>query len=454
MTTPDKQMPPGPRGIKLLSAVRALQKDSLSTMIQLRQEYGDVVSLPVGAFTIYFVHDPELMQHVLQGNNRNYRKGRFNEPLKPLLGQGLLTNEGESWLHQRRLLQPAFHRRVLATFVELMNEAAERVAQRWETFADNGEPVDVAAEMDRLTLDIVGRALFSTDTETIAAAIAQTLTPVVQEINYRSQHPGAPPLWVPTRRNRRYRDNEQALKQIISDLIASRRQHPARPDHPDLLDLLLEAEDADTAEKMTDQQILDEVLTFIVAGHETTANALTFGWYLLAQHPEVEAQLQQELDDVLAGRPATLEDLPQLPYNLMVFEETLRLYPPSVILPRQANEADQIGPYHVPADTIVLISQYVVHRHPDLWPEPDRFDPERFRPDAARSRHRYSYLPFGDGPRVCIGKPFALLEAQLITARLVQRFTLRPVEVQSQLDAEVAVTLRPRHGLPMFVRRR
>jgi cytochrome P450 len=322
---------------------------------------------------------------------------------------------------------------------------------RWGARASSAEPLDVAAEMTRLTLAIVGRALFSTDVSGTADRMGQALTVALEETNYRILSLGLrAPDFLPTSRNRAFREALATLDTVVYDVIARRRAGETHGD--DLLAMLMAAQDADTGERMTDTQLRDEAMTLFLAGHETTANALAWMWHLLGQHPEVEARARAEVDTVLAGRAPSAQDIPQLRYLTQVLEETLRLYPPAWIMARQPVKDDVLAGVHIPASprVIVAISTWAIHRNPRLWPDPERFDPERFSPERSAGRPRLAFLPFGGGQRLCIGNAFAMMEGTLVAAAVLQRFRLRAVPGHT-VEPEPLVTLRPRGGLPMYV---
>jgi cytochrome P450 len=414
------------------------------------QRYGNVVAIRFLIWPTYMIFHPRDVKHVLQENHRNYSKDTYLiRFLRPLLGRGLFSNDGQSWLHQRRLMQPAFHRKQLATFGRLMTGATGSMLERWQHTAGN-QTLDVAEEMVRLTLQIVSQALFSIDlsdeTDTVGQAFTALMVPFMDYI----YHP-VPPLGFPTKRNRRIQHFIRTLDRVVQEIITEHRRLGAGKD--DLLSTLLEARDEETGEQMNDRQVRDEVMTLLLAGHETTSNALSWTWYLLSQHPDAERCLHAELEQVLGGRTPTVEDLPRLTYTRMVLDETLRLYPPAVGFNRKALADDEVGGYVVPANTLIWLSPYITHRHPDFWENPDVFDPERFSPERSAGRPHFAHYPFGGGPRLCIGNHFAMMEAQLVLATIAQRYRLRLVP-NHQVEPQALLTLRPRNGLPMTILKR
>jgi cytochrome P450 len=428
--------------------------DNLGFMQSMARTYGDVARYRVGNLDVYQVNHPGGIQRVLQENHHNYGKGSFAiGTMKAALGNGLVMSEGDFWLRQRRLMQPVFHHRSLARLAEDMVAAALSTRKDWE----GSSTVDLSQEMMRLTLDIATQAMFSTRVVADNARLSQAFTTLMEDISFRFQNPLYPPLALPTPRNRRFRQALAFLDGIIHNIIQERRQLTA--DLPlegwpgDLLSLLMQAQDAETGERMSDRQLRDEVVTLFGAGHETTAKTLTWCWYLLATHPQAEANLHAELESVLGGRPPALADLKALPYTRMVIEETLRLFPPAWITSRQATGEDELCGYHVPAGTLIWISPYVMHRHPEYWEDPDTFIPERFDPDQRAERPRFAYFPFGGGPHLCIGRDFALMEAQLVLATLAQRYRLG-VQPGQKVEPLALVTLQPRGGLTMTLQPR
>jgi cytochrome P450 len=440
--------PAGPRFWTPFGMTASFRPDPLGFYQTAFRTFGDVVGFHVGPFSSMLIAHPDHIKHVLQDNNHNYVKGIVIAKLKVLIGEGLFTSEGDFWRRQRKLAQPAFHRQRLGAFVATMAAANEAMLERWEAPRRSGEIFDVAAEMSRLTLGIVGRTLFSRNLDDAADEVGHTLTEVLALMNDRTMRFMPSPLWWPTAFNRRLAAKIRVLDRVVFDIIEARRRTDEAPE--DLLDMLLRARDEETGEGMTDRQLRDEVMTFVLAGHETTAVALSWTWYLLDRHPEVAERLRAEVASALGGRTPTLEDLPRLRYGRMVVEEAMRLYPPVWGFFRQALAADTLGEHTVPKGALVLMSPYVTHRHPGVWEDPERFDPERFAAERVRERPRFAYLPFSGGPRLCIGNEFALMEAQLAVAMTVQRYRLRLVP-GARVVPESRVTLRPRGGLPMTV---
>jgi cytochrome P450 len=327
-----------------------------------------------------------------------------------------------------------------------MTDLTGQMLDRWQQYANTNQAIDVSDEMMHLTLMIISRTMFGADLGAEANRIGQAVSTGIIESNRRMFSFPEIPFWIPTPANRRFLDARAVLDEVVQRMITNRRQSGNPAAHNDLLSMLIEAQDEATGERMSDQQLRDEVLTIFVAGHETTANALSWAWYLLSRNPAVRTKLRHELDQVLGGRTPTMADLPNLRYTAMVIEEAMRLYPPAWEIERQAVADDTIGGYHIPAGTIVMLSPYVVHRHPQFWSNPEGFEPERFLPERSEGRPRFAYFPFGGGPRLCIGNNFALMEAQLILAMVTQRFDLNllPGRIPSP---EPLVTLRPHGGV-------
>jgi cytochrome P450 len=434
--------PPGPKGRPLVGVLPEFRRNPPQFLLKAARDYGGVVRLPMASQRVYLVSDPESIKDTLVTHQTNFKKSRMLERARALLGDGLLTSEGEHHRRQRRLVQPAFHRDRLTGYSTTMVEIAARCRDRWEP----GASLDLSKEMAALTLEIVARTLFSADvtseTDEIRAALAQTLGLFDRVLMPFSE-------WVEKLRLPAFRRFERArdrLDQTIYRMIAEHRT--GGRDVGDLLSMLLLAQDEETGGGMTDKQVRDEALTLFLAGHETTANALTWTWYLLSQNPAEESRLHAEIEEVLGGRLPALEDLPKLRYTEMVFAEALRLYPPAWGIGRRAIEDYRIGDYHIPARSIVLMSPYVVHRDPRWFPEPERFDPCRWLPENADARPKFSYFPFGGGARVCIGERFARMEGVLLLATIAQRWRFR-LAPGHRVETRAVITLRPKYGMQM-----
>lgn len=442
------QSPPSPKAHWLLGHLGEYQKDSLGYERRIVREHGDVVRLRWVNRHAYLVSHPDAVRQVLVDEAARFDKApMYKDLLAYFLGNGLLTSDGDFWRRQRKLAQPAFHHKRIQAYGEVMVAHTTRLLREWRP----GETRAIDHDMMRLTLSIVAKTLFDADIERSANRIGDALTVLLEVTNERLQSPIQwIPAWLPTRANRKRRAAVQALDEIVMRLIDERRA--SGDDHGDLLSMLIAARD-DAGQGMTDRQLRDEAVTLVLAGHETTANALTWTWYLLSQHPEVEAQLHAELAHVLGDRLPTAEDLRQLPYTEMVVKESMRLYPPIPGIARQANADLVIGGYPVPKGLIVTISPHVIHRDPRWYPEPDAFRPERFSKENEKLLPKYAYLPFSGGPRVCIGNTFASMEAVLILATIAQRWRLRLVPGHPVVPQDT-LTLRPKHGMKMVVEAR
>lgn len=440
--------PPGPAGVPLLGHYRPMLTDRLGFLTNAFLDHGDVVRFHFLGMQATLLAHPDAVEQVLQKNHRIYTKQtRGYGRLREFLGNGLVTSEGDFWLKQRRIAQPAFHRRRIDGFAGVMVQAAEELVGRLARAADGGSAVDVAHEMMEITLRIAGETLLSTDPSDRAQAVGKALDVVLHEANLRINAPMVVPESVPTPRNRRYRAAAKALDDIVLGIIEQRRRGERRDD---LLQMLLEAEDEETGERMDDRQLRDEVMTMFLAGHETTANMLTWTLYLLSLAPEHARRVREEAIAVLGDRPATAADCKALQYTKQVLQESMRLRPPVWVVGRSPSEDDFVDGYRIPAHSLVFLSQWVTHRHPGFWDDPEGFDPERFAPDRVKRMHRAQYFPFAAGPRMCIGAGFAMMEGQLLLATLLRRlrFDLAPGH---PVEMEPLITLRPKHGMKMTV---
>lgn len=446
MTLAALRRPPGPR-IGRLEAVRALRTDVLR-LFERAAAHGDVAFFRAGPFGVYALNHPDLVREILVVRHRDVMKGRGLQALKVLLGEGLLTSEGDVHRRQRRTIQPIFRHERIRGYCEVMVEQAERLTSRWE----DGATVDVHEEMYRLTLAIVGRTLFDRDIEAEDAREVSEALDTGLELFDRLMSPFAPLLSrLPLPNTVRLNRARDRLDRVIYRMIEERRRVGARGD--DLLSLLLRARDEEgDGGSMSDRQVRDEAMTIFLAGHETTSVALTWTWYLLSQNPEAEAALREELEDVLGDRAPTVDDLPRLQYAERVLTESMRLYPPVYVLGRTALADLDLGGYLVPKGATMLASQWVIHRDPRWFEDPEAFRPDRWTPELRASLPRYAYFPFGAGPRICIGEPFAWMEGVLLVAAIARRWRMSLVPGHP-VAAHPKVTLRPAHGMRMTLRR-
>jgi cytochrome P450 len=440
---------PGPGPLALPGLLRKLWTDRLSLLADATSEYGDVVRLSMGPKTIYFFNHPGHAKHVLADNAANYRKGMgLIEARRRLLGDGLLTSEGDLWRQQRRTIAPAFRRERIAGFASVVIDEATALLDRLAAHL-GGEPVDVVAEMTRLTIGVLGQTLFDMDLSPLRA-LGGAFEVAQDQAMFEMVTLGALPLWLPAARNRRFRAARRQLDDAVAALLAQREADGA-DSGGDVISLLTRAYRDEPDTRIRQRRLRDELVTLLLAGHETTASTLSWTWALLARHPQAAAAVHEEAASVLGDRVPCYEDVARLPYTTMVIQEAMRLYPPVWGLPRKAVASDEIGGYRVPAGADVMICPYTLHRHRDFWADPGQFRPERFEASAAGHGHRYAYIPFGAGPRVCVGSHLGMLEATLVAAMVARRFRLELADGATPVP-EPMLSLRVRGGLPMTVR--
>jgi len=433
---------PGPRGNVLLMPTRNIRKKTHEYLLRLEKEYGEISKIKFGPFTVIYLANPDYIEHVLL-NRDIYTKVQEGGMLRILLGNGLLTSEGDFWLKQRRLIQPVFHKQRLERFIQKISESTDEMLGDWKK--KNGETVDVYNEMNRVTLDIVGKTLFSVNVKSEFDKVNSALTKIMTAIRNRSRFMRFP-LWVPLPSHLRIEHNRKVLDETISEIINQRKGETGKFD--DLLTMLMEVEDADTRERMTDKQLRDEVLTIFIAGHETTANSLAFTLYLLSKNAEAKKKMQQEIDAVIGTGEITFEKLHRLEYTTMVIKEAMRLYPPAWMIPREAAKDDVIGGYQIRKGDKVLASPYAMQRSPRYWSNPDAFMPERFTAENMKDLPRYAYFPFGGGARMCVGNNFAMMEMQIVLAKICAQFDFVLPE-NFELELLPLITLRPKEGVPV-----
>ena len=433
--------PPGPEPHFLIGNFPLGRPDPLAVFTGWAREFGDIFYYRAGWIHVYFLNSPELIESVLVTNQQNFRKDRVIQNSRWFLGQGLLTSEGGEWLRQRRLSQPAFHRERLALYARIINGCAEEMLDSWK----DGENRDVHQEMMQLTLRVVAKVLFSVDVKNESKEVAAALNLLMK---HSSGARMLLPPWVrylPLPFLIRVRRAVRQLDEVVYRIIRERRR--SENDNGDLLSMLMSARDEDGS-RMTDRQLRDEVMTFLLAGHETTALSLSWAWYLLSENPEAENKLHHELARVLDGKNPSFEDLPRLCYTEAVVKESVRLYPPAWSLARTAAEDFEIGGYLVPAGSNVVMSQWIMHRDPRFFPSPEQFDPGRWFEEHTQRLPRFAYFPFGGGPRYCVGASFAMMEATLLLAAIAQRFRLRMVPGHKVVPVP-SITLRPKYGIKM-----
>lgn len=444
---------PGPRGIFLLGSLPDIRRDRVQFLMDLQRNYGDVVRIRLGPVEALAIFHPDAIQRVMQDNQNNYSKDTLAfKSLRLIFGNGLISSNGDFWLRQRRLMQPAFHNNRINLLCEMIVEQTQTTLDPLESAAKSGQAINIGHEIMNLTMGVATEALFGKRVQDADGNLGEIIQHLAGDTTFRFEHPFYPPLWIPAPRNRRLNTALKRLDVVINGIIANRRKHPGEKN--DLLEVMMEAqlEESEATvgqpRSMTDKQLRDEVVTLMLAGHETTAVNLCWTLYLLSLHPEVEARLRRELDEVLGDRPPTLEDLPRLEYTRMVRDEALRLYPPVWLTERKPLEEDLLCGYRIPAGITIAIPQYVTHRHPGFWENPESFDPDRFSAERSKGRHEYAYFPFSGGGRQCLGKNLALLESQIILPMLLQRyrFELKP---GWQVVKEPEISLRLKGGLWM-----
>jgi cytochrome P450 len=448
MASPPNPLPPGPRPLISTSNLIAFRRDRCGFLTNLAREYGDLVYFKLGPTPAFLINHPDYIRDVLVTNHKNFMKGEGAQRSKRLVGEGMATSEGEVHRRQRRLAQPAFHRQQIAGYAATMVEYTARMRDVWE----DGERLEMSREMMRLTLNMACKAFFNAEVESEADEIGDAFSKAISLFNFLmlpySKYLEKLPLPVV----RRFQKAKERLDNMIYRMIDERRRNSS--EQGDLLSILIRARDEEGDKTgMTDLQLRDEIITIFLAGHETTANALTWTWYLLSQNPEVEARLHREVDEVLNGRLPTVDDYPKLSYTEMVLAESMRLYPPAWITARRALNDYEINGYLIPAQSLLLMSQYLMHRNEKYFADPLKFDPERWRPEAKESRPKFSYFPFGGGPRMCIGENFAWMEGVLVISTMAQRWKMKLVEGHP-VELQPIVTLRPKFGMQMVVGRR
>jgi len=438
----------GPRGLPVVGVIPQLRKDPLGFFLDISQRHGALVPYQLGLNTVLMVNDPALVRHVLQDNFQNYRKSRFYDPLRPILGKGMFLAEGESWLKQRRGAKASFEAPSMVGYVQAVSDAADTMIERWAQFQAANVTFDVTAEMMRYTLDATLRCFLGVRLEDQPEGVYDALTVLLRHADRRIWSLFPVPEAIPTKLNRDYHDAMALLGQMVKRIIADRRASGVRPG--DLLTRLIAMADQSEDKAAGEQLLQEQVNNMIFSGHETTAVALAWTWYLLAKHPPVERRLREEAQSLSDG--AGFHDFQGLDYTKAVFDESMRLYPPIWTVSRDAVGDDLLGGVPVAKGTSVMLCCYAMHRNPELWDAPEGFDPERFLGERGKSIPRYAYFPFGGGPRVCIGSRFAYLEAMVMLSKAAQRFRLELVP-GLKVEPEPLITLRPKQAIMMSLRK-
>lgn len=444
MTTAEKPIP-GPKGRPLVGMLPEMIRDMLALFTDLNRQYGGIAQFKLLNKTYILATKPEYVKHILQKEHHNFIRGRSVETGRVLLGNGLPLIDGELWLKERRLMQPAFHRQKLSALTDTIVNAIREQLEAWQEYAKTSQPFDMEEEMTDLTLSIIIKTMFSGRVgKEQVKALGDAFRTASAFMLWRSQQMWAPPLWIPVPRNATYNKALKVLNDTVYPLIAEGRKDP----QDDLLGMLVNARDEETGEGMSDAQLRDEIVTMFFAGHETSAMALTWAFYLISQHPVVESRIIEEIRQVLGDRAPTFDDLPKLTYIQQVINETLRLYPSAYLFAREAVSDHILDGYRLPAGVMIFITPYVTHRDPAFWKDPETFDPERFSPANASRINKDAYYPFGEGPHLCIGNNLAMMEMQLTLAMTYQRFKPR-LAPGHPIGLRPEATLRPKHGMKM-----
>ncbi|GAA3145264.1 hypothetical protein GCM10010521_35360 [Streptomyces rameus] len=438
-TVPRGTVAPGPRGVPLLGNLPQWKSDTAQFLLRTQRDHGEVARMRLGPYTVHLVTDPDAVGRVLKENSGNYTRGVLYEQFRLVMGDGLLTTDGDYWKAHRRAVQPVFLRKAVTAIGPNVVRATQEMLDDWELRARRGEPVDLVTETLRLTLVTLSRSLFGYDIRP-AAPVLKDIVDNVIEVMFKHGSAGEMlPSWLPTKRNRLIARDRRIFTRLVTEI---RDNHAATGEGP-LMELIEAATDPVTGARWTDDEIRDEMLTIYLAGHETTAVALLWTLVSIANHPSVAEELDDELSRVLGGAEPTPEDVERLPYTGQVVDESLRMYPPIWIYPRDAVADDELGGFHIPGGSSVLLSPLVSHRNPRYWDNPEAFDPHRFDPDRVKERPRMTYFPFGAGARMCIGNFMALLELRMITAMIHQRFRLQLVPGDFLRYGDTSISLRP-----------
>jgi cytochrome P450 len=413
---------------------------------------GGIVRLELPGAT-YFLSHPAYVKHVLQDNHQNYCKGWVFDRLKAYWGESLLTADGDTWRQQRRRVQPSFNREHTADFEPIITNRTSQMLARWDAVADSGRQLSIYHEMTELALVIIGDVLFGVDLWSEAAEMAKAAQSALAVLKKRVAAIAPLPLWVPTGDNRRFNGAMRMLNDRISQIVERKQRDGDQGEVRSFLAMLMAARDTETGTGMTDRQLHEEILGMLQQGHDTVGESLAWTWYLLSLHPEIERRLHDEISEVVGDRLPTLADMPRLRYTMLVLHESLRVYPPVWVFPRDAIKDDEIGGYRIRAGSTILLSPYITHRHPEFWENPEAFDPERFLPERSHGRPRHAYFPFGGGPRLCMGVDMAMMEMMLIMVMVVQRYRVHLVSYHRE-ELDCVLDMMPSHKVQATLQRR
>lgn len=446
----EPRTPPGPKGLPVIGNLRRMQKlGTLKFYEDVWKDYGDASCVDMGPMSIYQFVRPEHIQYILVKGKDKYIKGFSHDKLRIPLGYGILTAEGELWRRQRKLMAPTYTRRGVEQFADIMNSETQKMINRWQEMPE-GQYFSINQEMMRLTMSVISQSMFRIDIGEDFSDAGEALTFILEFANKRTTSLIDPPMFLPTPMNRKLKNALKTIDNFLYSIISERRKLPPGDD---LLSILMTVKDEDSGETMNDKQLRDEVLITFFAGHETTAQLLTWAWYQLGNHKDIETKFHKELDQNLSGRTPEITDVGNLVYTRMIIDETLRLYTPVAMTARDAVEDDVLDGYLIPKGSIVTLTPYLTHRHPEFWEKPDDFYPEHFTPERVEARPRYAYYPFGAGPRICLGMHFALLEGILVMAEVGQRFHIEILPDQ-EIEPYWSGTLRPNRDITARLRNR
>jgi cytochrome P450 len=446
-TTATSRPIPGPRGKPIIGSLPEFRQSMVQALIDGYREYGDIVRFRGKVISLISIAHPDYAQYILRDNASNYHHADFEiKKLEPTFRNGLVTSQGDFWARQRKMMQPTFHRERVDSFASMMADTTAEMLQQWQHRSDGDRVVDMRVEMQLLTLKVLAEAVFSSDWPDQSEEVIEAVTIANEYTNKRLLAPFDPPEWAPLPSVKEFAAVRRMVDELVYGLIAARRKGEPKND---ILSLLMDARD-DEGKGMSDLELHDELISLIFAGHETVSVCLTWTWYHLSKDPAIAQKVRDEVDETIGDRPPTVDDVRQMQYIWQVLQEALRMYPPIWVIPRTPLTADEVDGYKLEPGEMIFISPYVVHRHTDFYDNPESFDPDRISPDNTANWHRYQYIPFGGGPRKCIGHEFAMLEMTIIVAMVTQLFRLDLVPGHPVYPKPM-VTLRPAHGMPMII---